>query len=1075
MFSIKSSFADCLSCKLFDAPSCILETNSKDNLENVEVVFISENPGKTEVDKEIPLIGRAGRLFRKYFDKHIKKQFKWLLTNVVLCQTIEKDGTTGNPDEEVIHRCKENCFKIIEACKPKLIVLMGASPMQAFGIAKSGITNIRGQLFKWNGYDVFLMLHPSFINRMKSYEGSFEEDIKSVSQFLGSKVEESKEVIDTSNLKSGIHHYRIPDKYYTGDYKLVDVQFLNKENKVLYIFRDKDNKKIYHTENDDYVCYKLKEGVEKKKIIKYSDLHQMKIPYKQKVTLNPQTTYEGDLKITVKHTMDYYLQKLEDEPDIPLNVLFLDIETYTESKSFSNAEEARDQITVVTFKYNNQKVTFVVDPKYIIKGNVQQVRKDPTIIICNSEKDLLLKCIKHIRSIDPDVMTGWSSNYFDFPYFINRCKKNAIDVNSISKFNQVSFELFSGYVDIAGIAILDMIDLYKAFTQSRKESYSLNAVSMDEIKEGKLETSAMFSKMYREDINRAIDYNIQDVELLDSLNTKLKHIHLQDELRRICRASFRGSRSSMGQLDSLIVSHLKEKGLSSQNSVTQEKDEAFEGAFVKEPIVGIHDHIVDLDFTSLYPSIIRTLNIGVNTFCMKLEDYKLGYDLVYHQDKLPEKLFVIINPVDKPMKVEVSKDQLLKKIKDQDLMYSINGCFFKKTETSFYSDVLEGLVKSRKTYKDKMFKAKDEGDTDKKELYNIRQMVYKVLSNALYGILGNKVFRFFNVDCARTITLTGQELIKTSILEANNYVEYLKSGKHERPVMLSKEEMYGDLSRPTKHVITGDTDSSFVTFENIFGNKRLESLDKIHEYCNEIQTYLNKSLILEILSKHNINLEWNKLELKNELVIQRALFVSKKHYVVHAIEQEGVKTDELIVMGLDTKRSDYPSYTKECLKELFNILLREEKFSISKVERYVKEIEKQFVEKINSGDKKISRPVSWVKKLKDYKSVPQGVRAMQNWNDLIYKIHDTGSKGYLFHVKGIDLEKAPKEIQENYTKHFLGSGRVLDVVVVPEDEPRLPDYFIPNIKEMVDFSWRDRYKILLKPLIEVKDDGIGKF
>ena len=106
-FSIKQSLADCSSCKLLDAPSCIMETNSKADLTKVDIVVISENPGKDEIKKGVPLIGRAGKTFRKYFDKYIKKDFKWLLTNCVLYLTLDEDGNTGNPDDETIERVDE--------------------------------------------------------------------------------------------------------------------------------------------------------------------------------------------------------------------------------------------------------------------------------------------------------------------------------------------------------------------------------------------------------------------------------------------------------------------------------------------------------------------------------------------------------------------------------------------------------------------------------------------------------------------------------------------------------------------------------------------------------------------------------------------------------------------------------------------------------------------------------------------------------------------------------------------------------------------------------------------------------
>jgi len=218
LISIKSSFANCSVCSLLETPSCILETNSKADLSKVEVVFIAENPGKDEVKKKpepVPLVGRAGKLFRKHFQKFNLNKKKYLLTNVVLCQTLNEDGTTGNPENDVIERCKVNCMEFIKACNPKLVVLMGTSPMKAFGIAKGGITNLHGQLFEWEGYKIFLTVHPSFVNRNRSFEPKFEEDMAKVAELLGEEHIEIKAATEVKTLGKGKHRYKIPEKFYT--------------------------------------------------------------------------------------------------------------------------------------------------------------------------------------------------------------------------------------------------------------------------------------------------------------------------------------------------------------------------------------------------------------------------------------------------------------------------------------------------------------------------------------------------------------------------------------------------------------------------------------------------------------------------------------------------------------------------------------------------------------------------------------------------------------------------------------------------------------------------------------------
>jgi len=334
-------------------------------------------------------------------------------------------------------------------------------------------------------------------------------------------------------------------------------------------------------------------------------------------------------------------------------------------------------------------------------------------------------------------------------------------------------------------------------------------------------------------------------------------------------------------------------------------------------------------------------------------------------------------------------------------------------------------------------------------------------------VLGNPYFRFFNVDCAKSITLTGQEMIKNSIIEAENYVDYLKTGKHIKPEIITKKEIESNqYERPAKHIVTSDTDSLFITFENIINKKDENIIEKIDKYCVQVQKFLNEEIIAHLVKKHNIDTTMNKLELKNELIIDRSLFLSKKHYAIHVIKREGVLINENISMGLDTKRSDYPSYTKECLEKLIDMILNDKSFSIIKIFDFIEDVKKEFAIKITKGDKTVARPVSFNKKIEEYKSITQAVRGMGYWNDIEYVAFQTGSKGYLFQIHGIDLEKAPENVKNNYINKYLNNGKSIDVIVLPEDEDRLPNYYIVKNNEMLDFAWKKRYELLLDPIIK---------
>jgi uracil-DNA glycosylase family 4 len=1081
---IMQSFADCLGCKLIDADSCIMDTNSRADLTQVDVVFVAENPGKDEIKQEKPMVGRSGKTFRKFFDQYIKKDYKWLLTNAVMCLTLDEKGNTGTPDDETIERCKVNCFNIIKTCKPKLIVLLGTSPMKAFGIAENGVTKRRGQFFKWEGFDVLLTIHPSYVNRdRKEREPIFEEDIKTAAEFLSSDEVGSfdltpKTAFTNDSLavgNKGIYRYQIPKKFYTEDYRLVDIQFLSRAEKVLYIFRDKDNNKVYHTENDDYYCYQSPADVEARKIVSYDKLDIVKLPYKDKIKLNSDITYEGDLRITVKHAFDYYAQNKGEAKRISSNIMFCDIEIDVgiNNQTFPQPSEALYPVDLITSIFQTPKKKIC----YILDNGSEEIKpiEDVEFKIFKNEKNLILAWIRDFKFYDPDFMSGWNFIGFDMEYMFNRMKRLKIPISTMSKFKEFYCDGERFLCKLPGCIVLDQMHLYKMFTFTKMENYKLDFIAYHELKRNKLELPAKFNKMYWEHLNTLIEYNVLDTVLLEELENKVNHINLLNELRTICTASFEAAASPQNQVDSIVVNFLREKGLSSKNAETHAKKK-YPGAFVLTPDPGIYDTAVDFDFKSLYPSLIRTYNIGLNNFIMRTKEPILGYDLAYNRDLLPDKISMIMDPMFSNKEVVMNKEDIFKQIEDEELIHTVNGCFYTnhEKELSWYSLILENLLNSRTNYKNLMFKAKDEGNKELKELYFTKQLVYKVVANTLYGVIANKSFRFFNLACAAAITLSGQEALKASVIEGNNYMSHLKTGDAlVREPIASKVEMYHDPESPTgafptrefDYIITGDTDSIFCCFEAFKGDK---SDEVIHGHCGKIQDYLNGEIMKEIVEAHNVRFEECKLVLKNELIISRGLFLAKKRYAIHVTNNEGVKCDEVNYMGIEVKRSDFPSHSKVFLKELLDIVLKQENITVPKLFKFVHSKEKEFRKLILQGSKTVGRPVSFGKELKKYKTIPQGVRAMLAFNDISYTAHYPGSRGYMFRVRGIDYTKAPQEVIDNYEKNFIVKGRKLEVIAIPDEEDFLPDYYIPDVTGNLDFAYTARYKLMLDPLIKVQ-------
>lgn len=1081
---IQMSFAECGKCDLVDEASCILETNCEKDLSKVDLMVIAENPGKDEVKQGVPLIGRAGQTFRKYFERNELHKMNYLLTNVVLCQTIDHDtGNTINPTDETTDLCKINCFTMIDMCRPKLIVLMGATAGRAFGVLgkdTKGITAMRGQIYDWEykgiTHKIFLTLHPSYVNRNRvSAEPIYDQDFVNVKNILSGKsvVEYQADHSALKKVSEGKpFYYKIPEKFYTDDFRLVDVQQMTRDNKIMYIFRDKNNQKHYHYKDMSYYFYLPKKGVKTRKIVPYTELDAYVVNYKDTDHIEKHLAYEGDLKLPSKHTIDYYLQNQGECRQTHNNIFFMDIEVDAglKNKSFPKAEQALYPFSMIGSKFNGKKIVHVVDNK---TAEIKQ-GKDYEVRIFSDEKSMMMAFIKYMHECDPDLIAGWNLIAYDLQYIFNRLPQLGMSQGSFSRTGIFYVDAANFRATMPGCICVDQDYLYKMFTFTQRENYKLGNIASVELGASKVELPYAINEMYWKDINLTIEYNMQDVELLDMLEKKLGHINLLNEIREICQTTGSSAMSTFGQVDTILVSYLKRNGNASKNADEDTEKGKFAGAFVREPIPGIYSWATDFDFTSLYPSIIMTYNIGPNSLVMRFRDKTLGYNFIYRKNLLPDEFEVVLDPTFESKVVVFKKEDFIKNVEENNLVYTINGCFYlPHTNThSVFSEIVSFLLDSRKVYKKKMLEAKESGNNEDTSFFNTKQLVYKTIANSLYGVIGNKIFRFFNLSIAESITASGQEALKACIIYGDKKMESLKNGvEMEQPKPLTKAEMYGDNmpDRITPFIITGDTDSIFCCFEE-FENINIET---IQQHCDTIQNYLNNVVIGEIIKKHNGNSDFNRLELKNELIIAKGLFLAKKRYVIHVVRQEGKVIDDVVGMGLETKRSDFPKKTKEFLNELIDMILKSNA-SIRDLLKFIDIKRGEFLELVNNGDKTISKPAAWVKKISEYKNIPQNVRAMVNWNDLVYDIHVPGTRSYLFKIKGIDLDIAPPDVVKNYREKFQSKNRKLDVIAIPDEEAGLPKYLIPDRDAIMKFIFEDRHEHLMAPFVRNNSPRKGR-
>lgn len=1080
---IKQSLADCNSCKLLNAESAIADTNCKENIRKTDILFIAENPGKDEVKggkcegvvypAGTPLIGKAGTIFRKCFNKYIRDNFNYFITNTVLCVTIKEDGTTGNPDIETIEKCKVNCFNMIRECDPKLIVVMGSTPMKALLGMDSGITKNQGIMFSFKEpetlkeYNTLVVTHPSYVERnggLDSEAGKqFENCFKQAKDYLNGQKAVTREV--KSQKVSEHYKFRIPEKYYSSDFRLVDIQYISNKTQLIFIFRDKENNKVYYTPAPKELEYYWYEPIssDHRKLVEHVSDTELKIGSYGTRNYQP-FCYESDRRLTDKHAIDYYLQTDVECPIIKRNIIFFDIEVYLgHDRSFPNIQEAQYPIHFISFAVDDGPVQVWILKLDDIDPNITKIADNfENLRVFDNEKQMILEWIKYIHNIDPDFMAGWNSNGFDWQYIYFRMKTLGLKTSMLSKFGNVFCD-GNTKVDIAGMVCYDLLWLYKNLTYTNEPSYTLDNIAQKVLKKKKKEYEGTLDELYRTDVKTLIEYSFTDTNLLQGLDDALGHVALQDELRKAATTTHQGASSTIGLADGLFHFELKKSGLTMRNANRNpEENEGIIGAYVRQPIGGIYDWVIDFDYTSLYPSIICSFNIGPNTYVAKVsEEDAHAYCFT---PKIFDKVFkgeVCLDPIYNTKLTKMSGDEFRKFMTDGNYIIAPSGCIFKhhSEEKSYFYHIIKKLFSQRKTYKKMMFDCKQAGDEFNKKIYGNMQLSYKILMNSLYGVIAQKYFRFFNLDLASSVTISGRELIKYAGEHINSWME-------DPTNMKINPNFHNDVEKEKTYLKYCDTDSLFLWMKPYLESQNLTpSVATIKEQSAKLQKHLNGTLLKAYTKLHNIDQEESMFELKNELICKRYFCLNvKKKYALHVINNEGVDTDEIDIKGLEIRRSDFSSLTKDLLTNIIDMLFKTEEVCITDIDAFIKSIEHKALDLINKRELSIYKTVAFSKDLKEYKTIPQSIFGMLLWNTVEFDYFRPGMRGYLVPIQGIDNFKGPAEKVKKFLESVRQSKRSINAIVIPEDYHNVPDYYVIDTKKVLDFSIYERVELLLEPI-----------
>ena len=638
----------------------------------------------------------------------------------------------------------------------------------------------------------------------------------------------------------------------------------------------------------------------------YTTLYGDKVTKIYKYTKDDPDLFESDVPETTRVLVDTYTDS--DLPSEGHVILTYDIECEMES-GLPNPEEAENELTSIALhdSATNQYWVLVMDKA----GEMLEKKTDKAIVIpFRTEEDMLMKYLELYEMINPTIVTGWNIDYFDTPMLYNRIKRllGKRHANRLSPIGECFWSPYRKRYFMAGVSYLDYLSLYKNFTYSELDSYRLDSIAQRELGRGKIEYEGNLDILFRDDIEKFIEYNLVDVELVVDFDKKLQFI---DTARGICHAGhvpYEDFVYSSKYLEGALLTYLKRKNIVAPNkpadrrermqALKDNNEEKFIGAYVKAPIVGKYEWIYDLDLTSLYPSIIMSINISPET--------KVGKIVDWDAQKF------IKGEVDEYQIGEnwITRENLQKLFEKSKYSIASNGVMYRTDTPGCIPDILDLWFSQRVEFRKLEKQYGESGDKEKYAFYKKRQLVQKILLNSLYGVLGLPAFRFYDVDNATAVTTTGQTVIKSTADMTN--IKYNK-----------------ELGTPDADSnIYIDTDSVFFSAAPLLDKRKPGWKDNdqetiagyVNDIAGEVQDYLNN--FYDILAKKVFNIDKHRFEIKKEFVSKAGIWIAKKRYAQWIISDNGVAVDKLDVKGLDVVRSSYPAAFREFMSEVLIEILR---------------------------------------------------------------------------------------------------------------------------------------------------------
>ena len=852
----------------------------------------------------------------------------------------------------------------------------------------------------------------------------------------------------------------------------VDAVHSRDEDRIYIVERDPQGKRQYKEFSTNYVLYYPDHKGKHRSIFgnpvsRFSTRKRQEFE-KEKRIHSGKNLFESDIPVIFRCLSENYLKA---EPP-KLHTCFFDIEVdFDPDKGFSPTSDPFNPVTAIScyLDWLNQLVTMVIAPKHMTKETAQEICAEfDNCLLFDNEKEMFDVFFQLIE--DADVLTGWNSEGYDIPYMVNRVTRvmSKDDTRKFCLMGQLpkprTYERFGKEeqtYDLVGRIHMDYLQLYKKYNYESRHSYKLDAIGEMEVGENKTQYEGTLDQLYNKDFKKFIEYNRQDTMLVYKIHDKLKFLELANQLAHENTVLLPTVMGSVAMIEMAIFNEAHERGLvvpdkKRRNENAEETTQAA-GAFVATPKRGMHEYVGAVDINSLYPSVIRALNMAGETIVGQVRQtltdkymddkgkqlaslkkrFKEGDDdvtgailweglfsvLEYSAIMNQERGTMLTIDYEDGRSEEYSAAEIWKLIFDSNRpwMLSANGTIFTYEKEGVVPGLLSRWYSERK---EMQAKAKAAYGTDQYEYYDKRQLVRKILLNSAYGALLNEHCRFYDKRIGQSVTLSGRQIVKHMMSHIN-------------------ETIAGQYSHDGEAIVYGDTDSCYFSAYPIL-KSQIDSgeLDWNKETCiglyDSIADQANESFpaFME-RAFHAPRKNGAIIKAGRELIGDRAIFITKKRYAINIFDKEGKRKDkdgklgDIKAMGLDLKRADTPKYIQEFLMDVLQMVIQHGKGREDVIERI-----KEFKNVLSAQD-------SWTK---------GSPKSVNNLTKHTIAFEKTGKCGVGHARAAINWNYLRRVYGDNYSQKIIDGMKIVvcklkdnalgfTSIAYPVDELRLPTWF----------------------------------